>query len=436
MSKILWLGDAGCHTGFARVTHAIGERLVRDHGHEVHVLAVNYDGDDWPTNMHLYVANKLVPMDIYGQSRYLEMLGKVEPDVVVFLNDPYPIMKFLFRNNWDPKKILLQYRPILAYMPVDGINYPTTWDVLKTVTRPVVMSEFGRTWAPDADLALHGVDTETFRPATEARPLISSGGAMVRSKKDAKRALGYDPDGFLIVRVDRNSRRKDFSSTWKALVPVMKRHKDIQVHFHCKPTGDDGVELPQLYSREPDIANRFFSPGDHDTRRGWEEVDLVVLYNAADLVVSTSWGEGFGLTNAEALSCGTPVIAQNVSSITEVVGPGGVLIDPVGTVTVTSGHDQWLPDVPAFTDAVEHLYTAGGTRKKLGAAGREHVKAKFSWDEAARTFDRVITELAATVADNGEEDAGSREAEGTPPGSAVQDHVGRAEGVHPKGRGR
>jgi len=382
--KILWLGDAGSHTGFARVTHAIGERLV-DMGHEVHVLAVNYDGDYWPTNLKLYVPNKLVPTDIYGQSRFVELLGSVDPDIVFMLQDPFVIAKFLFRNRWDEQKILLQYRPIMAYLPVDGINQPSTWKVLEKVTKPVLMSNFGRTWLPDAPVVWHGIDTDLYRPAKE-RSYISSGGMEVKSKKDAKRALGYDPDGFLVVRIDRNSRRKDFSSTFKALVPVMKRHTDIQVHFHCKPTGEEGVELPQLFSREPDVADRFFVPGDHNTRKGWPDTDLAILNNAADLIVSTSWGEGFGLTLGEALACGTPVVAQNVSSITEVVGPGGILIEPLTTITVTSGEDQWLPDVPAFTDAIEHLYQAGGVRRKLGQAGRDHIM-QFSWDEAARRFD-------------------------------------------------
>ena len=73
MSKVLWLGDAGCHTGFARVTHAIGERLVRDYGHEVHVIATNYDGDPWDTNLKLYVPTIKDRTDIFGQSRFIEL---------------------------------------------------------------------------------------------------------------------------------------------------------------------------------------------------------------------------------------------------------------------------------------------------------------------------------------------------------------------------
>ncbi len=433
MRKVLWLGDAGCHTGFGTVTHAIGERLVRDYGHDVHVLAVNWRGDHWDTNLKLYLPHQKVPTDIYGQSRFVEMLATVEPEVVVMLNDPFVVAKFLFKNNWDSEKILLQYRPILAYMPIDGTNQPVSWSILKRVTEPVLMSEFGRTWAPKAEVVPHGVDTEQYRPA-KMRPLQSSGGSVVKNRADAKRALGYDPDRFLVVRVDRNSRRKDFASTWKALVPVMKRHPDIDVHFHCKPSGEDGVELPQLYSREPELADRFFSPGDHNTHTGWKREDLAILYNAADLVVSTSWGEGFGLTLAEAAACGAPVIAQNVSSITEVVGPGGVLIEPAGTITVTSGEDQWLPDIPAFTEAIEHLYAAGGVRRKLGEAGVDHIRRHFSWDDAAKAFDRIIERLAST-SENGDGDAGTA-ADGAPPAGSVQDHVGPAEGLHQGRRGR
>ncbi len=410
MARILWLGDAGSHTGFGTVTHNIGERLVARYGHDVHVLAVNYNGDHVDTNLKLYLPTKNHALDAYGQSRIIELLDKIEPDVVFILNDPFVVRKFLHRNHWDQEKVLLRYRPwadgklitpeqigqvppaILAYMPVDGANIPPMWRDLSYLTWPVLMSEWGKTWIEDAPVVYHGVDTERFRPAEEM-PYISSGGMEVRDKRDAKKALGYDPDGFLVVRVDRNSPRKDFADTWRALVPVMRRHEDIQVHFHCKPTGEDGIELPQLFSREPEVADRFFTPGGYDTKKGWAIDDLAILYNAADLFVSTSWAEGFGLTLAESLACGTPVIAQNCSSITEVVGPGGLLMHPGRPIAAPMGQDQWLPDVDAFSEAIEHLYNADDFRRSLGKAGKDHVREKFSWDEAAERFDTLITHV-------------------------------------------
>ena len=396
MTKVLWLGDAGSHTGFGTVTHNIGERLVKDYGHDIHVLAVNYTGDHVDTNLKLYLPTKLIQKDGYGQSRIVELLADIEPDVVVMLNDPHVVRKILHRNNWDTEKVLLRYRPILAYMPVDGTNFPTLWNDLRHTTQPVLMSSWGKTWLDDAPVVYHGVDAEQFRPP-EVKPFLSSGGMKVTNKREAKEALGYDPDGFLIVRVDRNSERKNFAGTWKALLPVLRKHKDITVHFHCKATGDIGVELPQLFSREPDVADRFFIPGQHSTHQGWPINDLAILYAAGDLFVSTTWAEGFGLTLAESLASEVPVIATDCSSITEVVGPGGVLIPPAGLITATAGQDQWLPDIPAFSEAIEDLYLDEKKRIALGKAGRKHVKETFSWDVAARQFDTLIRDLAKTV---------------------------------------
>jgi glycosyltransferase involved in cell wall biosynthesis len=394
MSRVLWLSDAGCVSGFGRVTHSIAERLVAQYGHEIHVLAVNYRGDPFPTDLQLYVPTRDDPADTYGLQRIVPLLRDVDPDVVVMLNDPNIILTQLFLNPYDPRRILLQLAPIIAYMPVDGTQQPPIWgERLSAVTNPVVMSRHGRSIFPRAPLVYHGVDTDRFHPATAATPHVFSDGSVARSKSDCKRELGYDPDGFLVLRVDKNRARKDFAASWKALLPVMRRHTDIQVHFHTnEQVGDNGVVLEAMFSREPDMKDRFFLPKQVG-HLGWKEQDLAGLYAAADLFISTSHGEGFGLTLAEAAASGVPVIAQNVSSIPEVVGPGSILLEPTGTVTVPSGQEQWLPDIGAFSEAIEHLYNAGGVRRKLGKAGRDHV-SKLTWDFAAARFDEFIRALS------------------------------------------
>jgi glycosyltransferase involved in cell wall biosynthesis len=404
VSKVLWIGDAGCHTGFGIVAHAIGERLVSNHGHDVHVLATNYLGDYWETNLKLYRPNTRVTMDTYGQSRFIEMLANVEPDVVVVLNDPYVIVKFLFANKYDPEKILLQYRPLLTYIPLDGHNQPPGWGVLGKVTNRVAMSRFGQSHMPEAKLVYHGVDTQNYWPVSSQRPIKTSAGAVLKTKADCREAFGYPRDAFLVLRVDRNSGRKDFPATWKSLVPVMQRHTDIVTHFHCQGQNDlHGVDLVAMFSRDPETKDRFFLPEFKDTFVGWTTQDMNALINGSDLFVTNSRGEGFGLTIAEALACGVPVVAQNVTAIPEVVGPGGILLEPQREVTVPSGQDLWLSDVGAFTEAIEHLYVAGGVRRKLGLAGWEHVTKSFSWDFAAARFDEYITALANGASDTGEE---------------------------------
>jgi len=59
------------------------------------------------------------------------------------------------------------------------------------------------------------------------------------------------------------------------------------------------------------------------------EEELPILYNAAECLVFPSLNEGFGLPPLEAMSCGTPVITSNISSLPEVVGDAAITINPL-----------------------------------------------------------------------------------------------------------
>lgn len=405
MAKVLWLSDAGCTTGFSRVTHAIGERLVEDFGHQIRVLATNYRGDSWdcerpghdhPTPLRLYRPDTVIPTDIYGRARIIEMLAW-EPDVVVFLQDPQVILSTIFANSKDPEKILLRYRPMLAYIPVDGEALPPTWTTfLPKVTNVIAMSKWGQKFYDPSQLVYHAIDQETFWPIWE-KPKTTSTGIVCKTKADCKRAFGLDPDKFLVGRVDTNSGRKDYAALIKALWPVMEKFKDIEAWFHCEDEAPNvGLRMQDMLLRNAEAVNpnRFHFPGLHTSFEGWSIEDMNVLYSAFDIVVSTSRGEGAGLGNMEALACGIPVVAQNVSAIPEYIGPGAILLEASGyMITPPSGQDNWLPDIPAFTEAIERLFHSKGLQRDLGHAGVEHIRSLATWDGAASQFDEYITEL-------------------------------------------
>jgi glycosyltransferase involved in cell wall biosynthesis len=405
MSKVLWLSDGGCHTGFGRVTHEVGERLVRDYGHEIHVLAINHRGDDYPsvldptkkTPLWLYRPTTLRGDDLYGNTRIIEMLG-LEPDVVVMVQDAHMILKQLYENQFDPQRFLLQARPIIAYVPVDGYNIPPLWvEVLPKIAKMVAMSKFGQDSYPGSDLVPHGVDPDRFWPVSDQRPITLKSGKVLHSRKDCLRALGMDEDTFLILRVDSNSGRKDYANLIHALIPVMERNPKIHAWFHCEASrGTAATDIPVLLSRTIDRVDpdRFHFPGMYTKFVGWPDAELNALYNAASMFVSTSRGEGFGLTLAEAAMVGLPIVAQNVSAIPETVGPGAILVEPDRYLTVPSGEDVALPDPEAFSEAIERLYRSAGMRRALGEAGRQHVLSSFSWDATTKRFDEFIRELA------------------------------------------
>jgi len=98
------------------------------------------------------------------------------------------------------------------------------------------------------------------------------------------------------------------------------------------------------------------------------------FYNAADLFILPSLYEGFGLPILEAMACGTPVIASNVSALPEVAGDAAILIDPY--------------DVEAIAEAMYRVLTDGDLRAELVKRGLERVK-QFSWERCARETLRV-----------------------------------------------
>ena len=393
---VLWVGDGGAHTGFSVVTHAVTDRLV-DRGWDVHVLAANYRGDHWPAKASLYPANLggSVPGDLVGFSRIIEMLGRVVPDVVVIMHDPAVVLSLLTDNRFDPTHILWTggqwsggvlgdgsavYRPpIVAWMPIDGYDSPKSWDIIAARCRRATWTQFGKDAMPDAVVAPLAVDHSVFKPM---------------NKTQAKRAMGYDPDRFLILRVDKNSTRKDYPATWRALRPLLRKYKDIDVHFHCLPRATDGYDLRAYLFNDEDIRDRVnFSP-ELGGFTGWPDETLAILFNAADLFVSNSWAEGWGLGLLQAAACGTPAVATDCSSIPEVVGDGAILVPPLTRIAAPMGQEQCLSDVPGFTAAIEDLYLHRKKRLDLGKRALAHA-ATFSWDQTTDIMEQLLAETIA-----------------------------------------
>ena len=143
--------------------------------------------------------------------------------------------------------------------------------------------------------------------------------------------------------------------------------------FERLPAGD-GVELVVAGSRgwrdEALVARIATSPAAGRIRLPGRvsEPDLVALYRGAECFVYPSRYEGFGLPPLEAMACGTPVVAADRTSVPEVVGDAGVLVDP--------------DDGAALAAALARLLSSGSARAEASARGRERA-ARFTWARCA-----------------------------------------------------
>lgn len=107
--------------------------------------------------------------------------------------------------------------------------------------------------------------------------------------------------------------------------------------------------------------------------------DLAPIYSGAMMFAYPSLYEGFGLPPLEAMQCGVPVITSNTSSLPEVVGDSGIMIDPL--------------DEDALSHAMWRLYNSPATRSELTSKSLLRA-ANFSWENCTRqTVDAYKTAI-------------------------------------------
>lgn len=389
------------HTGFGVVTEALGKRFI-EAGHDVRVMAMNHRGEPvrgplagrvWPTSvLEGYVKNPTgAAIDGTLWTR-LDPTDDWKPERVLVIADMSGLLGYI-ANNVEPWQTL----PVYHYCPIEGDNLPPVWRAVWQLVRPVAMSKYGQRVIGDligapVPLVYHGVEADIFRPAKMHDPLIVAG-KRLGTKEACKAHFGIDPSRNIILRSDRLVERKFYDRFVTAMADVVRADPSVDILIHCAPQ-DGNLDLLQEMLRQPeDIRGRFMSTSSHDTFRGLATPELVALLNAADLYVSTTGGEGFGLNLAESLACEVPVVVTDWAAEGEVVAEGGVLVPPLQDAYGESvryhssyGMDWAVPDPKAFVAPVLSLLAKPARRRALGAEGRAHVLRSFSWDTAATQF--------------------------------------------------
>jgi len=112
------------------------------------------------------------------------------------------------------------------------------------------------------------------------------------------------------------------------------------------------------------------------------DADLPALLSGAVAFVFPSLYEGFGFPVIEAMSCGTPVVCSNASSLPEVAGEAALLVDPL--------------DVAALAAALGRVAADEGLRRELSERGLRQA-SRFSWRQSARQALEVMEEVGREV---------------------------------------
>lgn len=451
--RILWVGDIG-PTGFGTVTWEIGSRLVAL-GEDIRFISQN-DLDSVIPDM--FITRTLSMPSLI--SHYNPMTGvdsgaEASDAIADLINGTceVPLVSGEPWGDWKPEAVVLlgdfavaramvslspawAEVPTLHYVPIEGRDLtPLLATDLWSVTKPVAMSNFGadeigKIMGHRPPMIYHGVDTGVFHPIKPSTPvtLLALAGkeAKITTRAECKQMwsayfntkiparLGPDNQPISdkwMLRTDRHMPRKLYNTMLRALVPVLAANPDAIVILHCA-SSDQGGNLTDSVAKMPQaqrisgaddlsqpeswsLFGRNFAQVLLTNIRGMAREALVTLYNAADVYLSTS-AEGFGLTVAEALACGTPAVGIDYSAVPEVIGPAGVVVPIAFEFDNVYDHMWAAIHEPSFGEAVHKLLNDPERRLALGRKGPRHVRAMFRWDTAARDFQSLLSaEVAA-----------------------------------------
>lgn len=204
---------------------------------------------------------------------------------------------------------------------------------------------------PDKVFVSYWAASELFHPVDQAETI-----ERVRSRYGI-------PQGHYMLSVSTLEPRKNIKALLHAWALVLARPevKDLSlVLVGVKGWNIEDVVALQRASRV--LSDKVYFTGYVD------DSDLAALYSGALAFVYPSLYEGFGLPPLEAMQCGTPVVCSDRSSLPEVVGDAGLLVDP--------------DDIPGMAAAICRLCQDAGLRSHLARKSRERSR-QFSWQRCA-----------------------------------------------------
>ena len=393
MTKVLWLSDFNCSTGFGTVAHNILAQLQKTGRYEFTVVGINhtgkpYDRNKWPFDIYPAVDMQMAGeayRDVFGRQQFLDLLIKGDYDLVFVLQDTFivaPIGAELEKVKDYLKKNNQKVFTSIYYYPVDGLLETDT--IKKSVGAfdfPVTYTQFAKTETqrvcPELNPAIipHGVDLQTFRPLDPIEV------AEFRAKFFSSHADGK----FIVTNVNRNQPRKDIARTIAAFAKFHLVRPDSYLYLlmQMNDVGGNVARIADLFGLKPIID--YAVPVMFNTFSGYPIERVNQIYNASDVVVSSTLGEGWGLSSIEAMATKTPVIFPNNTALTEIVtGRGRLVKSGEGNSWVCLGQQ----DMNQIRPTVDVDDLARGMIEAYDNRDEEQIEAAYNWVQTL-SWDRV-----------------------------------------------
>lgn len=354
----------GAPTGYGQQTEYLVTRMKRD-GLDVAVQS-NYgvEGQDstWETGFgeipQFARGYELYSTDVVydNHMNWCEKNGN-QPEALVTLYDTWVMH--------NPK--MDGFRKILAWTPLDHTTMPP--QVFAFLKRenvvPIAMSPFGlkqmQEQKIDGVYIPHGIDTKVFKPTYEFDGVKT------------REFLDIPNDAFLVMmnsanKANKSIHRKAFAENLLAFKLFRDEFPNSYLYIHTEPLGIFGgfnlIRLAQSIGLPQDAL---LFPRPEDYRRGFTKEQLAALYTAADVTLTTSYGEGFGIATIESQACGTPTITSGFAASTDLAGPDSFVVN--GQPFWDEAQMAWysIPMIGSIVDSLKLAHDNKGAPKSQRA---------------------------------------------------------------------
>jgi D-inositol-3-phosphate glycosyltransferase len=404
--KIIAIGYNTSGTGLTRVMHSIMRRLA-DH-HEIHYLGIGYSGDMvHHQGLTIYPTNPRGG-DVFAAFQAMRMIEEINPSLLFILHDIWTFEYYLrlFKPFRDRLKIV-------SYIPLDGkiINEEDAapleqCDCVVGYTQ-FSKNEFEQAFSrliqkrergdfPKVEIIPHGVDLDRFHPSLE----LMQARFAAHARAAAKRKLFGDftdlDSSFVVLNASRPDKRKRMDLTIAGFAKfAADKPANVRLCLHQAIRGEAEERQISSLIQQYGVAERVFV---NPLAGGVvDDEHLNLLYNACDVGINTSMGEGWGLVSFEHAATGAAQVVPDHSACSEIWSGRGELI-PIARSYIPefSVLEMGEVSVDGVAESLEHLYSNPQHQQELAEAGYALTqREEYSWDYVAKQFDDLFDSIAS-----------------------------------------
>ena len=371
----------GMPTGYGNQAKLLVERMSR---HGLKVAAQSNYGLEGKQDV-LQVGKYKIPHYPRGLTPYSTDVMPVWSADWASKNPDLKHVLFTLYDVWVFNK--LQYEDqIVSWVPLDHITLPPgVHEFLKRDNvMPITMSPHGQEQLAKAEIDSvyipHAIDTKIYKP-TE-----TFNGITVRE------FMKIPDDAFLVGMVAANKangqiHRKAFAENLLAFALHLKEYPNSYIYIHSEPgRAYGGFDLAILLKMVGIPQENVLFPDPYMLRIGYPEETMAAFYSAFDVLLSTSYGEGFGIPTVEAQACGTRVITSNFAASKDLASEDSWKIDGQPFWDEAQSSFFQIPSVNSIVAALGQAYNAERGVSKTALEFASQFDVETVWNDKWMPF--------------------------------------------------